>query len=149
MAKSVTNSLTKKVIQKPDPSHHEIIYDGKPMLTETDKSGVITYVNRKYVEMSAYTKEELIGCTHNISRHPDMPRTAFKDMWSVIKSGEVWNGYVKNLRKDGKFYWVDVYIEARYDENNKHIGYIASRKPVSSITVDEVSKRYKEIICKE
>ena len=76
------------------------------IVSRTDFSGKITYVNETFAEISGYKPEELIGKPHNIIRHPDMPKSAFADMWATLKRGEVWEGYVKNLRKDGGYYWV-------------------------------------------
>lgn len=149
MGKNIINSLTKETITKPDPIDEEVIYDGKPMLTETNTAGIITYVNRKFCEMADYSKEELIGSSHSITRHEDMPSLAFTNMWTVIKQGKEWHGYVKNLRKDGKYYWADVYIKAKLDENNNICGYIASRKPVSKRNLEEVEKMYKQMIIDE
>jgi len=145
MGKKITNIITKNTIIKPDPINEEVVYDGRPMLTETNKAGIITFVNRKFCEMSAYDKEELIGSAHNITRHIDMPEVAFKNMWSTIKKGHEWNGYVKNLRKDGKFYWADVYIKAKFDNENNISGYIASRKPVSKKNLEETEKMYTQM----
>ena len=103
---------------RPKPLNEEIFFDGKTLISETDTKGIITFVNRKFVEMSGYTKEEALGQPHSILRHPDMPRAAFAEMWRVIKSGKMWEGYVKNLRKDGKFYWVIVNIIPKYNEEN-------------------------------
>jgi len=149
MNKEIINSITKEKTTLPTPSNIELIYDGKPMLTETDTAGVITYVNRKFCEMSGYDKKELLGATHNISRHPDMPCSAFANMWNVIKQDDEWHGYVKNLHKEGKFYWVDVYIEPRFDAQGKKTGYIASRKPVSPRNLEGVEKVYKQMHLEE
>jgi len=149
MTRTITNSITKEKITRPTPTSIELIYDGKPMLTETDTAGIITYVNRKFCEMSGYNKRELLGATHNISRHPDMPSSAFNNMWNVIKKDDEWNGYVKNLHKDGKFYWVDVYIEPRFNEEGTKIGYIASRRPISTKNLESVEKVYKEMLLEE
>ncbi len=149
MKRTIINSITREKITLPSPSSVELIYDGKPMLTETDTAGIITYANRKFCEMSGYTKQELLGATHNINRHPDMPHSAFENLWSIIKKDNEWHGYVKNLRKDGKFYWVDVYIEPRFNNEGKKIGYIASRKPISPKNLESIEKVYKEMSLKE
>ena len=79
-------------------------------LRDTDLDGIITYASQAYESISGYTKEELIGKPHSIVRHPDMPTSAFKNLWNTIKDGQTWNGEVKNLKKDGSFYWVDATI---------------------------------------
>jgi len=115
-------------MKRPKPINEEVIFDGRSLISETDTKGNITFVNRKFVEMTGYDKKEVVGQPHAILRHPDMPKIAFKQMWSIIKEGKVWDGYVKNLRKDGKYYWVDVHIVPKKDENGTIIGYIASEK---------------------
>jgi aerotaxis receptor len=80
--------------------------DGRLIVSRTDTKGIITHCNQAFVEMSAYSKEELTGAAHSILRHPDMPALAFKGLWDDVFAGKIWHGYVKNLRKDGRFYWV-------------------------------------------
>ncbi|RUP30453.1 MAG: PAS domain-containing methyl-accepting chemotaxis protein [Curvibacter sp.] len=72
----------------------------------TDTKGRITYCNQDFIELSGYTKEELLGQPHNLVRHPDMPAEAFRDMWATIQQGQPWTGLVKNRRKNGDHYWV-------------------------------------------
>ena len=80
--------------------------DGKLIVSRTDTEGVITMVNQSFVDMSGYSREELMGAPHHILRHPFMPGPAFADLWDTVLAGEKWHGYVKNLRRDGGFYWV-------------------------------------------
>lgn len=136
-------------MKRPMPVNEEVFFDGKTLISETDTKGIITFVNRKFVEMSGYTKEEALGQPHSILRHPDMPKAAFAEMWKIIESGKMWEGYVKNLRKDGKFYWVIVNIIPKYDENHTIIGYTASRKVPDRNMINIVSMQYKEMVDKE
>ena len=76
------------------------------IVSRTDFTGKITYVNEMFADISGYEPDELIGHSHNLIRHPDMPISVFTDLWKTLKSGNVWNGYVKNCRKDGGYYWV-------------------------------------------
>jgi aerotaxis receptor len=122
----------------------EMFFDGGAMITETDLQGRITYVNRKFIQMSAYTKEELIGKPHSIIRHPDMPRTLFKDMWETLHRKETWKGYVKNLRKDGAFYWVDVYVIPKI-ESGRTVGFIAARKVPDRAMIPTFERYYAEL----
>jgi len=130
---------------RPEPIDEEVIFDGRSLITETDLKGVITFVNRKFVEMTGYSKQEAIGQSHNILRHPDMPKAGFEGMWKLIKEGKVWDGYVKNLRKDGKYYWVDVHIVPKKDENGVIIGYIASRKVTDPKRLQNTIIQYKKL----
>ncbi len=127
----------------------ELGVSGKALITKTDLNGIITFVNRNYTILSAYSKDELIGKPHSIMRHPDMPEAAFKQMWDIIKQNRVWEGYVKNLRGDGKYYWVIVRIEPIYDDTGTKIGYIAMRREVVYSTVDEIAENYKHMREKE
>ncbi len=133
------------MIKRPEPIDEEVAFDGRSLITETDLKGTITFVNRKFVEMTGYSKQEAIGQSHNILRHPDMPKAGFEGMWKLIKEGKVWDGYVKNLRKDGKYYWVDVHIVPKKDENGTIIGYIASRKVTNPKQLENVIIQYKKL----
>ena len=137
------------MIKRPEPLDEEVIFDGRSLISETDTKGIITFVNRKFVEMTGYTKQEAVGQPHSILRHPDMPKAAFEQMWKVIKEGKVWDGYVKNLRKDGKYYWVDVHIVPKKDENGTIIGYIASRKVTVPDRLQSTIVQYKKLLEKE
>ncbi len=123
----------------------EYIFQGRVIVSETDLKGNITYANRKFCEISGYSKEELIGKPHNIIRHPDMPKEAFAKMWSTIQSGQIWHGLVKNLRKDGKFYWVETEVLPSKDENGNITGYVAARKPAVRQDIQEISEVYKKM----
>jgi len=133
------------MITRPEPVDEEVIFDGRSLISETDLKGVITFVNRKFVEMTGYSKQEAIGQPHSILRHPDMPKAGFEGMWKLIKEGKVWDGYVKNLRKDGKYYWVDVHIVPKKDENGTIIGYIASRKVTDPKRLESTILQYKKL----
>ena len=76
------------------------------LISRTDTKGRILYANPAFIEVSGFSREELIGKAHNIVRHPDMPPQAYKDLWRTLQAGESWLGLVKNRRKDGGFYWV-------------------------------------------
>ncbi len=136
-------------MQRPTPIDQEVPFDGRSLISETDTKGIITYVNRKFVEMTGYSAKEAVGQPHNILRHPDMPKVGFEGMWKVIKSGKVWEGYVKNLRKDGKYYWVIVHIVPKLDENGNIIGYIASRKMPDRSQLKIVISQYAELLEQE
>ncbi len=142
MGRTIKNIITGKEIVKPDPVDIGVPFDGGVMITETDPSGIITYANRKFREMTGYTKEELIGSPHSINRHPDMPKAAFKQMWETIKGGNYWEGFVKNMRSDGKYYLVVVWIKPKFDENGEIVGYIAGRKVPDPNLMSRALKEY-------
>lgn len=143
MGQTITNLRTGQKIVKPEPVDEEVLFDGGVMITETDPAGIITFANRKFREMTGYTNEELIGAPHNINRHPDMPKAAFKQMWETIKSGKSWEGYVKNMRKDGRYYWVIVWIQPKFDDHGNITGYIAGRKIPDREMVAKMEQQYR------
>ncbi len=136
-------------MNRPTPIDEEVLFDGRSLITETDTKGIITFVNRKFTEMTLYTKEEAVGQPHSILRHPDMPKAAFKEMWDVIQTGKAWEGYVKNLRKDGRYYWVVVNIIPKLDEKGTIVGYIASRKMPDRDYLQNIIVQYKQMIAAE
>ncbi|MGD8909127.1 MAG: PAS domain-containing protein [Chromatiales bacterium] len=115
--------------------------DGRLIVSTTDLEGIITHVNHSFVEMSGYSEEELLGQPHYILRHPDMPAVAFKDLWDTVQKGEKWHGYVKNLRKDGGYYWVMAIVipNIRYGELT---GYTSVRRKPARRKVEECIQLY-------
>ena len=102
------------------------------VISKTNLKGKITYASDAFSKLSGYKKHELIGQPHNIVRHPDMPKSAFKDLWDTIKNDKTWNGEVKNLKKDGSFYWFIANISPEYDIKGKKIGYMAIRTDITA-----------------
>ncbi|GKT11389.1 MAG: two-component system, cell cycle response regulator [Thiomicrorhabdus sp.] len=103
----------------------------------TDLFGTITSVSTAFCEISGYSEDELIGRNHNLVRHPDMPQDLYRDLWDTIRSDNIWQGEVKNLKKNGQFYWVDVSIEPLKDLNNSIIGYLAVRQDITAKKIVE------------
>ena len=118
--------------------------DGKLIVSRTDPQGIITHANQAFVDMSAYTREELIGTNHYILRHPDMPAVAFQGLWETIESGKKWQGYVKNLRKDGKYYWVKATVIPN-TRNGKLVGYTSVRRKPSRSKIRESEALYETL----
>ncbi len=96
------------------------------LVSTTDLRGVITYANDVFCRVAGYELDELVGKNHNIVRHPDMPKAAFKDLWTALEAGKNWRGAVKNRCKDGRYYWVDAYVTPIF-ENGKLVGYQSVR----------------------
>ena len=113
------------------------------IISETDNLGIITYANSNFCEIAGYDESELIGQPHNILRHPDMPKLAFKGLWDDIQTKGFWTGYVKNLRKDGGYYWVYATVMRKIDSSGK-VTYLSVRVPV----LKSVSDEYEEIYAK-
>lgn len=112
------------------------------IVSKTDTKGYITYCNEIFIEMSGYTKEELIGANHNLIRHPDMPAVAFNLAWDLIKKGEEFFGFVKNLKRDGGYYWVFAYITADYDQKGTIVGYSSFRRKPSPAAIKAIAPVY-------
>jgi PAS domain S-box-containing protein len=149
MGKTIKNLITGNTITKPEPIDKEVPFDGGVMITETDTAGIITYANRKFRELTGYTKEELIGSPHNINRHPDMPKAAFEGMWEIIKSGKYWEGLVKNMTAEGKYYLVVVWIKPKFDNDGNIVGYIAGRKIPDREAMNAALAQYKKMLAQE
>lgn len=115
--------------------------DGRLIVSRTDPDGVITHVNKSFVDMSGYREMELIGEYHSILRHPDMPSAAFKDLWDTVKRAETWQGFVKNLRKDGGYYWVKATVIPNV-RNGQVVGYTSVRRKPSMKKVEECKALY-------
>ncbi len=128
------------------PIDKEYIFDGSSIISQTDLKGVITFANRKFCSISKYSLDELVGQKHNIIRHPDMPQAIFQKMWNSISVGHTWTGLVKNLRKDGLYYWVDTEILPILNESHEITGYIASRKAASRKNIEETQIAYKKML---
>ena len=103
------------------------------IVSKTNPKGVITYVNDKFCEISGYTRTELIGKPHNIIRHPDMPREAFKELWDTIKAKKSWSGIVTNMSKNGSQYIVDTTIIPILDVDGDIVEYIAVRHDITEL----------------
>src|SRR5690606_41207611 len=86
------------------------VAEHQDLISTTTPTGVITYVNEDFCDVSGFTADEVIGQAHNIVRHPEMPQTAFKGMWDRLKAGKSWLGVVKNRCKNGDFYWVSAFV---------------------------------------
>lgn len=123
----LTRQLEESKILKERVERRERVMALTTILSETDLHGTITFANDKFCEVAKYTKEELIGKSQNIVRHPDMPKDLFRLFWKTIKSGEVFKGIVKNRAKDGSHYWVEATIVPILDGNGEVMKYVGSR----------------------
>jgi len=109
------------------------IVDATNIVSKTSPKGVITYANKKFVEISGYSQEELLGRHHNILRNPDTPKSFFKELWQTIQSKKVWHGVVTNIHKSGRRYTVDVHIFPILDSNGEIVEYIAIRYDITRL----------------
>ena len=110
-------------------SQETVLSDNAFLVSQTDAKGNISFVNDEFCHISEYKIDDLIGKPHNIVRHSDMPKSVFKDFWITIKSGEVWNGYVKNITASGGYYWVFATVYPYLDKNGSQCYLSCRRKP--------------------
>ena len=120
-----------------------LMREGDFIVSKTDTKGIITYGNPIFIEFSGYTEEELIGSQHNIIRHPDMPRSAFKLAWDTIQSGKEFFAYVKNMSKDGSYYWVFTHITPDFDQSRRIVGYTSVRRYPKRSAIEALTPVYK------
>ena len=107
-------------------------FDKHVIASRTDLKGNITYVSQAFLDISCFTKDDLLCKPHNIVRHPDMPKEAFENLWETIQRKKEWNGEVKNKKKDGGYYWVKATVAPYFDTNGNHIGYSSIRHNITS-----------------
>jgi PAS domain S-box-containing protein len=116
------------------------------IVSKTDLKGRITYGNRIFIEFSGYAESELLGTQHNIIRHPDMPRAVFKLLWDTIQNKRECNAYVKNMAKDGSFYWVFANVTPNYDREGNVIGYFSVRRKPKASGVKTANDLYRAML---
>lgn len=115
------------------------------LVSETDLDGAITYANDKFVEVSQYSREELIGKNHRMLKSGQHDDVFYKELWNTISSGKVYRGEIKNRAKDGSFYWVDANIAPMFDEKGRIIRYTAIRFLITDRkNKEEEVKKYAE-----
>lgn len=116
------------------------------IVSKTDTKGIITYGNPIFIEFSGYSEAELIGTQHNIIRHPDMPRAAFKLAWDTIQAGQEFFAYVKNMSKDGSYYWVFAHITPDFDQSGRIIGYTSVRRCPKRSAIEALTPVYRQML---
>lgn len=123
------------------------VSDQKHIESRTDSLGVIEYVNDYFLEISGYSEAELIGRPHNVVRHPDMPKVLFKMIWKRINKGENIRAIIKNLAKDGRYYWVITEFEPKIDPvTNIIISHTAFKRHVSQKTISTITPIYQKLL---
>jgi len=127
---------------------YKMAIDSSSIVSKTDTKGIITYVNKMFCDVSGYTKTELLGRSHNIVRHPDMPSDIFEEMWEKLQAKEVWKGTLKNRNKDGSAYIVNATILPILDINNEIIEYVAVRHDITELerSKEEIKKQRTDLL---
>ncbi len=134
-----------KILQKQKYELEKLVksFDKNIIFSRTDLNGVITHVSEAFCEACGYSSLELVGSSHNILRHEDMPREVFEDIWSTIKRDACWFGEIKNRKKDASFYWIYAGIEPDYNHAGKHIGYFAISHDITAKKALEIAMQAK------
>ena len=136
ISKVINIFLNLKQIEEIKTFNHLI--DKNVITSTTNNKGKIISVSEAFCEISGYTKEELLGKNHNILKHPDMPDSIYKELWETISKGKIWKGEIKNLKKDGNYYWVKAIIEPNFSKEGKIIGYSAIRYDITDKKLIEI-----------
>jgi len=131
-------------INMPVTGSEKILQDGDVIVSKTDTKGLITYINKTFMDISGFVEEELLGAPQNIVRHPDMPPAAFKDLWDTLQAGKSWKGLVKNRCKNGDHYWVEANANPIW-ENGQVVGYMSLRTKPSREQVEFAESLYRKI----
>jgi len=115
------------------------------IVSKTDLKGRITYANRVFMRVSDYAENDLLGVQHNIVRHPDMPRGAFKHLWDTIQRGEEWFGFVKNMTSKGHYYWVFANVTPDLYQGEP-LGYFSVRRQAPHSAIEAIVPIYAEML---
>lgn len=119
------------------------------LVSKTDPKGRITYANPSFIKVTGFTEEELLGKPHNIIRHPDMPKILFKLLWEEISSKREMFAYIKNMSKNGGFYWVYANVTASLDTQGNIIGYYSVRRKANPKALEVVIPLYEKLLSLE
>ena len=131
------------MIYRPIVLDEEIKFSKKKFIvSKTDVKGIIIFTNKNFSDISGYTEQELIGEPHNILRHPDMPKAVFYLVWKSLLSGRAISGVVKNLAKDGRYYWVIADLEPKFNDNGEIIAMTAFRRSAPQDVIDATEELY-------
>lgn len=130
-------------------SQERVMRDNDFIVSKTDTKGIITYGNPIFIEFSGYSEQELLGSQHNIIRHPDMPRAAFKLAWDTIQAKKEFFAYVKNMSKDGSFYWVFTHITPDFGANGEIVGYYSVRRQPKRSALATIEPVYQQMLAAE
>jgi aerotaxis receptor len=111
------------------------------LVSETDEKGIIKFANDDFCKIAEYSLEELMNNPHNMVRHKDMPKKAFKSLWETVQKGEVWTGYVKNATKTGGYYWVFATVYP-FESCDGSKGYLSCRRKPSKEEIQQAQELY-------
>lgn len=130
-------------------SREKLMREQDFIVSKTDLAGRITYGNEIFIEFSGYEENELLGSQHNIVRHPDMPRSVFKLLWDTLAENKEIFAFVKNMAKDGSFYWVFTQVTPMFDKNGQKVGYYSVRRKPNPKAIPIVADVYRSMLDEE
>ncbi len=137
-------------MRRPDPTSVErSLKEDDFIVSKTDLKGRIIYGNKMFIELSGYSEEELLNKPHSILRHPDMPKAIFKLLWSRIQEGKEIFAYVKNLCKDGAYYWVFANVTVTRDVHGNTRDYHSVRRKPSQRALETIKPLYEKLLQEE
>lgn len=128
----------------PITNNEVVMKPGTILVTRTDLKGIITFANDAFVEISGYSRDELLGENHNIVRHPEMPSTVFEEMWKTLKKGNPWHRIIKNRTKSGDYYWISANIMPVF-ENAQVVSYMSVRHVPDRDEIKEAEDLYRKV----
>lgn len=139
-------SLSKLDAPKNINNNEKVLSQNDFIISKTDIKGKIIYCNEIFTEIAGYPAADLINANHNLIRHPDMPKIAFKLLWELIQNKDEFFGFVKNLRGDGGYYWVFAYITADLDAQGNITSYTSVRRKMPQSAIDIITPIYKQLL---
>ena len=139
--------MRQPTIYRPIPLDEEIKFSKKKfIISKTDIKGKILFINKNFCEISGYSEEELVGAPHNILRHPDMPKAVFYLVWQSLLAGRRISGVVKNLAKDGRYYWVIADFEPKLNAEGNITALTAFRRAAPDNVIETVEELYRTML---
>jgi len=139
-------SLSKLDAPKNITNNEKTLSQDDFIVSKTDTKGKIIYCNEMFTKMAGYPASSIIGANHNLIRHPDMPKIAFKIVWDKIQNKKEFFGFVKNLCADGGYYWVLAYITPDLDANGNIISYTSVRRKATQSAIDIITPIYRQLL---
>jgi PAS domain S-box-containing protein len=119
------------------------------IVSKTDRSGRIQYINKTFLKISDFTEKEIIGQPHSVVRHPNMPRSIFKKLWDTIESGQEIFAFVCNLAKNGDHYWVYAHVTPTFGHDGSIVGYHSNRRAPDRAALSVISELYDQLLLEE
>lgn len=132
------------------PTNKELVMrDDDFIVSKTNLKGQITYINQTFIKFAGYRQSETYLHQHKLVRHPEMPKAVFDLLWKTIQSGKEFNGYIKNMHKDGSYYWVFANVTPSFDNNNNIIGYYSVRRKPNPQAIEAIKPLYQKMLLAE